>query len=164
VRGILPLGKLCENVLQHGRRLLQHVVVPVALDSKSLSYQDGIPYGIPRRFSVLTTIYFDDNALLETHKVENEVLERDLPTEFETREPPVAKQTPHRRFCVGRLVTHVSREMADALGDRSMAWCLRREPLTRRRTSFGATLSHKGRGEGGGYVARNRHTRIGIST
>jgi hypothetical protein len=29
---------------------------------------------------------------------------------------------------------------------------------------FGATLSHKGRGEGGGYVARNRHTRIGIST
>jgi hypothetical protein len=27
-----------------------------------------------------------------------------------------------------------------------MAWCSRREPLTRRRTAFGATLSHKGRG------------------
>jgi hypothetical protein len=25
--------------------------------------------------------------------------------------------------------------------------CMWREPLTRRRTSFGATLSHKGRGE-----------------
>jgi hypothetical protein len=30
--------------------------------------------------------------------------------------------------------------------------------------SSGATLSHKGRGEAGGCVARNRHTRIGIST
>jgi hypothetical protein len=135
MRGILPLGKLCENVLQNCRRFLQHVVVPVALDPKSLSDQDGIPYGITRRFSVLTTIYFDDNALLETHKVENELLKRDLPPEFVLREASITEQSPHRRFSVGRLATHVPCEMADAFGDGSMAWCLRCEPLTRRLTS-----------------------------
>jgi len=38
------------------------------------------------------------------------------------------------------------------------------EPLTRRRTSFGATLSRKGRGDIGGQIAGNFYTRIGIST
>ena len=114
--------------------------------------------------SVLTTIDFDDDALLETNKVENELLKRHLPPEFILREPSITEQSPHRRFSVGRLATHVLGEMADAFGDRSMAWCLRREPLTRRRTSFGATLSHKGRGKVSVRVARGRHTRIGIST
>ena len=126
---------------------MQHVVVPVPLDSKSLSHQDGIPYGITRRFSVLTTIYFDDKALLETDKVENEVLKGDLAAELILREASIAEQSPHRPFRVGGLVAHLLREAAGAFGYRSMAWRLRREPLTRRRTSFGATLSHKGRGE-----------------
>jgi hypothetical protein len=45
-----------------------------------------------------------------------------------------------------------------------MIWCMRREPLTRRRISFGATLSHKGRGTASARVAGSAHTRIGIST
>jgi hypothetical protein len=45
-----------------------------------------------------------------------------------------------------------------------MVWRLRREPLTRRLTSFGATLSHKGIAKIGGRLARDCHTRIGIST
>jgi hypothetical protein len=84
---------------------------------------------------VLTTIYFDDNALLETHKVENELLKRHLPPEFILREAPITEPSPHRRFSVGGLATHVLGEMSDAFGNRSMAWCLRREPLTRRLTS-----------------------------
>ena len=40
--GFLRLGQLCENVLQYGGRLLQHVIVPVPLDSKTLGYQDGV--------------------------------------------------------------------------------------------------------------------------
>ena len=110
------------NILQHGGRLLQHVVVPVALDSKPLSLQDGIPYRITRRLSVLTTIYFDDDALLETDKVENELLKGDLPPELILREASITKQPPHRRFSGGRLATHVLCEMADAFGYRSMAW------------------------------------------
>jgi hypothetical protein len=87
-----------------------------------------------------------------------------LSPEFESREAPITEQAPHRRFSVSRLATHVLGEMPDAFGDRSMAWCSRREPLTRRRTSFGATLSHKGRGTCGVLVAGRDHTRIGIST
>ena len=113
---------------------------------------------------MLTTVYFDDNAFLEADKVENELLKGELPPEFILRETPITEQSPHRRFSVGRLATHVLGEMADAFGDRSMAGWLRREPLTRRRTSFGATLSHKGRGEASARVAGSAHTRIGIST
>ena len=45
-----------------------------------------------------------------------------------------------------------------------MVWRLRHEPLTRRLTSFGATLSHKGRGEIRMLSTGNFYTRIGIST
>ena len=76
VRGILPLGKLCENVLQNGGRLLQHIVVPVALNPKSLSNQAGISCCITRRLGMLTAVYFDDDALLEAHEVENVSSER----------------------------------------------------------------------------------------
>jgi hypothetical protein len=84
---------------------------------------------------VLTTTYFDDHALLETHKVENEVLKGDLPTEFILREASITEQSPHRQFRISGLVAHLLGEAADAFGDRSMAWCLRREPRTRRLTS-----------------------------
>ena len=37
---------------------------------------------------MLTTIDFDDEVLLEAHKVENEVLKGDLPAKLEERESP----------------------------------------------------------------------------
>jgi hypothetical protein len=79
--------------------------------------------------------YFDDNASLEADKVENELLKGNLPPEFILREVSITEQSPHRRFSAGRLATHVLGETADAFGDRSMAWWLQREPLTRRLTS-----------------------------
>jgi hypothetical protein len=138
--GFLPLGKLHENVLQHGRGLLRHVIVPVAGDSKTFHHQDCFPCFITCGRCVLATVNFDDEALFEANKVENEVLEGDLPTKFETRQSPITKQSPHRQFRIGGLVAHLPGEDADAFGDRPMVWCMRREPLTRRRTSFGATL------------------------
>ena len=135
MRGILPPGKLYENILQNGGRPLEHIVVPVPLDAKSLRHQDGIPCCIARRLGVLTTVYFKNDALLETHEVENVVLKRDLPTKFVLCEASIAEQSPHRQFRVGRLAPHLLRETAEAFGDWSMAWWLRREPLTRRLTS-----------------------------
>jgi hypothetical protein len=79
-------------------------------------------------------------------KSRNKVLKRDLPAKFEVRESPIAEQSPHLCFGVRGLAAHLFCEIADAFGGRSMAWRLRHEPLTRRLTSFGATLSHKGRG------------------
>ena len=68
------------------------------------------------------------------------------------------------KFLRRNIVDVTAAEVADAFGSRTMVWRLRREPLTRRRTSFGATLSHKGRGKIGVLAAGRVHTRIGIST
>jgi hypothetical protein len=113
---------------------------------------------------VLASIDFNDQSLLETHKVENKALKRNLAAKLELPEPSVAKQSPHRQFRIGWFTAHLLGEVADAFGSRTMVWRLRREPLTRRRTSFGATLSHKGRGKIGVLAAGRVHTRIGIST
>ena len=72
--GFLRLGQLCENVLQYGGRLLQHVIVPVARDPKTLGHQDNVSRSVTLRAGMLTTIDFDDELLLEAHEVENEVL------------------------------------------------------------------------------------------
>jgi len=135
VRGILPPGKLYENVLQNGGRSLQHIVVPVPLNPKSLSYQAGIPCCITRRLSMLTAVYFNNDALLEAHEVENVVLKGDLSSELVLCKASIAEQSPHRQFRVGGFVPHLLREAADAFGDGPMAWWLRPEPLTRRLTS-----------------------------
>ena len=82
VRGILPLGKLCKDVLQHGSRLLEHVVVPVTGDGKAFSDEGCVTSGIALRVYMLASINLDHKALLETDKVENVILERDLPPEL----------------------------------------------------------------------------------
>ena len=113
---------------------------------------------------MLTAIDFDDEALLEANEVENKVLKGDLATKLEKRKAPVAEQAPHGSFGVGGFAPHLLGEVANALGGRPMVWRLRHEPLTQRLTSFGATLSHKGRGKIRVRLAISCHTRIGIST
>jgi hypothetical protein len=133
--GFLRLGELCENVLQYGRRLLQHVIVPAARDPKAFGYQGSISRSIALRVSVLTAIDLNDEALFKANEIENEAMKWDLPAKFEERESPIAKQSPHGRFRVGRFAAHLSCKTADALRSRPMVWRLRREPLTRRLTS-----------------------------
>jgi hypothetical protein len=58
-----------------------------------------------------------------------------LPSEFILCEASITKQSPHPQFRIGGLVAHLLCEATDAFGDWSMAWWLRREPLTRRLTS-----------------------------
>ena len=89
--GFLRLGKLCENVLQNGRRLLQNVVVPVTRDSKAFCDQDGISRCVAFRRCVLTAVDFDDQAFLEANEIKNKVLKGDLATKLEKRKAPVAE-------------------------------------------------------------------------
>ena len=84
---------------------------------------------------MLAAIDFNDEALFEANKIENEVLKGRLPAEFEAREPPVAEQSPHGQFGIGGLAAHLLGEAADTLGGRTMVRRLRNEPLTRRLTS-----------------------------
>jgi len=84
---------------------------------------------------MLTTVDLDDEALFKTNKIENEALKRHLPAKFETRQSPIAEQSPNGGLGIGRLAAHLLCEAADALGGRPMVWRLWREPLTRRLTS-----------------------------
>src|SRR3984957_10659241 len=108
---------------------------------------------------MLATIDLDDHAPFEADEIKNEGLKRYLSAKFEKRQSPVAEQSPHGRFGVGRVMAHLLCESADALGGWSMAWRLRHEPLPRRAAR--APRSHGERED----TARNAfYTRIGIST
>src|SRR5207237_3429753 len=126
--------------------------------SKVFGHQDGVSCCVALRRCVLTTIDFDDDPLLEAHKIEDIVLKRGLSAKFEAREPTVAEQPPHSRFSVGRFPTHILGEVADTLGDWSMVWRLRCEALTRRLISCDVTLSHMVRRKVRVVLASNRHT------
>ena len=144
---IAVLSESCEDVLQDDRRTLQDIIVPVARDLEALRDQDRVSRRVTFARCMLTAVDLNDEASLEANEIENKALKGNLTTKFELCKPSIAEQTPHRRFSVRGLAAHRLCEIADALRGCSMAWRLRHEPLTRRLTSFGATLSHKGRGK-----------------
>jgi len=69
---------------------------------------------------MLTAVDLDDKALLEADEIENVVSEWDLTTKFEGSETPVAKESPHRGFRIGRLTTHLLCKTAELTGNRPM--------------------------------------------
>jgi hypothetical protein len=151
--GFLRFDELCQNILQNAGRSLQHVIVPVTLDSETFGLQDRFSLHVALRRCVLTTIDFNDEPFFEANEIENKCLKWRLPPKFEEPKASITKQPPHGRFSIGGLVAHFLREIADALGGRSMVWRLRHEPLTRRLRRHPLP-----QGERGSY------TRIGIST
>src|SRR5713226_4461423 len=86
----IVFGELCEDVLQNGRRLLQHVIVPVARDPKTFGHKDGISRCVALRRRMLTPIDLDDHALFKANEVDNKPLKGDLPAKFEERKPSMA--------------------------------------------------------------------------
>ena len=81
--GFLQFDELCENVLQNTRRSLQHVIVPVARDSKTFGFQNCFSLHVTLRRCVLTTVDFDNEAFFEANEVENKGLKGHLPPKFE---------------------------------------------------------------------------------
>jgi len=80
---------------------------------------------------MLTSVDFNNEALLKADEIKKKARKRDLTAKFEIREAIVAQQFPHTRFGVGGLSPHFLCEIADALGGRSMVRRLRHEPLIR---------------------------------
>src|SRR3954462_11634020 len=78
VRGMLPQGELCKDVLQYRSGLLQHVIVPVARDDKAFSGECCVTSCVASRFRMLTAVDFDHEALFQADEIENVGVERDL--------------------------------------------------------------------------------------
>jgi hypothetical protein len=159
---IAVLSESCEDVLQDDRGTLQDIIVPVMRDLEAPRDQDRVSRRVTFGRCMLTAVDLNDQASLEANEIENKALKGNLTTKFELRKPSITEQTPHRRFSLRGLAAHRLCEIADVLRSWSMAWRLRHEPLTRRLTSFAATLSHEGRGKI--PPADRFYTRIGIST
>lgn len=80
---------------------------------------------------MLAPVYFDDDFPIETDEIDDEILDGNLSTKFETDKTPVSQQAPHRRFGIGRASTHRFRKIAITLGNWPMLNSLRHRPLTR---------------------------------
>jgi hypothetical protein len=105
--------------------LLQHLIVPIARDGKAFSRQGCVSSGIALRLCMLASIDLDHKALLEADKIENVILERDLPPKLECGKPTVSQQAPHCGFGIRWFVPHILRKLAERFGDRPMGRILR---------------------------------------
>jgi len=58
---------------------------------------------------MLSPIAFDDEAMFETNKIDDEIAERKLTPPFHFGEPAIPQETPERFLGLGWFVTHISR-------------------------------------------------------
>jgi len=72
---------------------------------------------------MLAAVNFDNDAMVETNKVNDEAINRYLATELETGESAIAQQSPHSGFRFGWRATHLPRETAALFRRRTMVKC-----------------------------------------
>jgi hypothetical protein len=142
--GFLRLGELCENVLQYGSGLLQHVIVPVAHDPETFGDQDSFPRHVAPRRCMLTAIDLDDDPLFEANEVQNEALKRDRRRNLKSasRRPRSSRRMAASASVGSRRIFFAKVRMRLAVGRWFGVCGTNPSP-----GAFGATLSHKGRGE-----------------
>ncbi|CCE08539.1 hypothetical protein BRAS3843_2770021 [Bradyrhizobium sp. STM 3843] len=121
MRGFSRLVQLREDVLFHGRRIVQYVVVPISNDPKSCSFQDRVSLGICLVISMLAAVNLDDQALLKANEIENEVLHGCLTAKLVSLKSAITEQTPHDGLCLSRLTSHRLGEAASPSEGRPMA-------------------------------------------
>ena len=78
MRGILPPGKLCKDILQYSSGLLQHLIVPVARYGKTFGEESRVTSYVALRFRTLASVNFDHQTLVEAGEVENVIFDRNL--------------------------------------------------------------------------------------
>ena len=94
------------DTVQHGVRLRQHIVVPIAQDAPTALLEivhalvvisDGL--------DMLTSIEFDDNAAFRTRKISNEQSDRMLAAEFPPGQCAIPQVSPQQSFGIGLIST-----------------------------------------------------------
>jgi hypothetical protein len=83
-------GKSIEQIDQYA----QHIVVPVSRDVKSFSAEEVAAYLISPRVGVLSSVDLNNQFPLEADKIEDVVLEWDLPPKLGSIQPAVTEQEP----------------------------------------------------------------------
>ena len=66
---------------QHAAAIAQHVMIPEAEHAIAFRCEPSVAFGITRVLGVLSTIDFDDEALVMADKINRETADRCLPPE-----------------------------------------------------------------------------------
>lgn len=104
--------QVTKNLLQHGRSLGQHLIVPEAQYRKSRFPQHLTTRGIPRGLlQMLPTIQLDDQPSLQTSKIGEVSSDRHLPTKLMTVQAPVPEVAPKMPFSIGLGSTQAARTL-----------------------------------------------------
>ena len=135
-----------EDVFKHARRPLQNVIVPIAQNTKSFLRQNQLAALVAQRLNVLAAIDLDNNFPTKTDEVQNEAFDWYLTPKFESYEPSMPQQPPHRGFGFRGPMAHLPGMAAAALGRWTVVETCWHCPLTGSGLSALATLSRKGRG------------------
>ncbi len=125
----LSAAELHQQIFQYGVWVLEHIIVPIARNAKSLGKKAIIPLPV-NLWRMLTAIDLDDKPSFETHEVQNVGLEGHLPAEFEMCQASISKQAPHRCFGIRWRTAHLLGEAANTRRNRMIVL---RHALTRLR-------------------------------
>ena len=82
---------------------MQNFVVPEPRDRETLRSKPCVAGGVRSTFGVLGAVAFDDDAMFEADKIDDEVADGNLAPPLCLSEPSIAQQTPKRRLGVCRV-------------------------------------------------------------
>ena len=95
-----------RHIHRHRLTVFQHIIIHITHHPKSLRPQVRLASSILiRPPNVRLAIDFDNQSMLEAHEVDHERSNRNLSSEFDPPEPPIAKYPPQRPLGPGHVTT-----------------------------------------------------------
>ena len=83
-----------QDARQHALFIVENVVVPESKDAERLRAQISITASVAGTFGMMTPVSFDDEPVLQAHKIDNVMVDRQLSLELEASQPLRAQNLP----------------------------------------------------------------------
>ena len=83
-----------QDARQHALFIVENVVVPESKDAEPLRAQISITASVAGTFGMMTPVSFDDEPVLQAHKIDNVMVDRQLSLELEASQPLRAQNLP----------------------------------------------------------------------
>jgi hypothetical protein len=93
-RGVSRISRRLKNTAKHNIRIVQNLIIPEPHHTKALIGKPAIASKIGGLTVVLTAVYLNHQAALETHKINNVSSDYSLAFEFDMRQPMSSQPVP----------------------------------------------------------------------
>lgn len=94
--------------LQYPFNILKNFIVPKSHDKKSIRFKNSGSMLILKIIIMLTTIYFYNQPFFKTDKISDEIINRLLPSKFQTIELSAPEIAPKLFFRICRVITEIA--------------------------------------------------------